>query len=575
MTIPADQIVSVRPSVISAGGNAIDLNGLMLTQNPRVPFGSVLSYPSKPAVSAALGADSADTDAASIYFGSYTGALASPGQILVARYPLTAISAFLRSASLAAISITELQTFNDILSVNVDGYLRSASINLSGALTFSLAASTIQTELNTASGTQTLAAFTASISGNVMTVTGTIAGTIIPGQTVTGSNTPTGSVVLEQLTGLAGGTGTYQLGGTGGTVDSQTLTTIPTPVSVAFDSVTAALTITSGVTGTLSTMSYATGSLSGDLFFTQALGAVLSQGADAATPSDFMDNLVSISSDWATFFTNFDPDGGSGNTDKLEFAAWTAGTSDKYAYLAGDSDITPTLSVPASASLGQLVKANSYGGVCCIYDPNIYKIPAFFAGIGASLKFDQPNGRATFALKQQDGLLPTVTDGTVAQNLLSNGYNYYGAYATANTQFILSYNGSISGDFLWLDSYLNQVWLTANLQLAILDFMRQVGAIPYNALGFGLIANAVASVIAEAGAFGVFSPGVSLSSAQIAAVNAQAGANIAQALQQQGWYLIISDPGPVARQNRQSPICKFWYVDGEAVQQVTLLSVQL
>lgn len=572
MTIPASSIVSVLPSVLSAGGNALQTVGLMLTANTRVPIGSVATYASAAAGSAALGASSVDAAAMGIYFGSYSGATQTPAQILVAQYNTTAVSAYLRSASLAAVSLTALQAFNGPLNVAIDGYLRSASINLSGAVSFSGAAATIQGALN--SGLTTLATFTASIAGTTLTVTGTLTGTLVPGQTVTGSNTAANSIILSQLTGLANGTGTYLLAQSTGTVTSQTLSSTPTALGVTFDSVTSAFVIQSALTGTLSTAAFASGTLATELGLTQALGAVLSQGAAAATPSTFMAGIVALTTNWATFFLNFNPDS-SGNSTKLAFAAWTSTTNNQYAYLAGDTDVNPTLSTPASSSLGQLIAAAGYSGTSVIYDPNVYPVAAFVAGAAASINFNAVNGRITFAFKSQSGLAATVTSLLAAQNLLANNYNFYGAYATANQGFQFYYNGSISGPFSWLDSYINQIWLNAQFQLALVTFLTAVRSVPYNPAGFGMIANALSGVIAQGLSFGAYSAGVTLSASQIVAVNQAAGANIAATLQTQGWYLQVRDPGPQVRAARGSPLCTFWYVDGESVQQITLSSVQM
>ena len=40
-TIPFSQVVQVVPSVLSANGIAVDLNGLVLTQNALAPYGTV------------------------------------------------------------------------------------------------------------------------------------------------------------------------------------------------------------------------------------------------------------------------------------------------------------------------------------------------------------------------------------------------------------------------------------------------------------------------------------------------------------------------------------------------------
>ena len=51
-TIPASTVVDVIPSVLNAGGSALDLIGLCLTPFKRTPIGSVLSFPTQAAVAA-------------------------------------------------------------------------------------------------------------------------------------------------------------------------------------------------------------------------------------------------------------------------------------------------------------------------------------------------------------------------------------------------------------------------------------------------------------------------------------------------------------------------------------------
>ena len=81
--------------------------------------------------------------------------------------------------------------------------------------------------------------------------------------------------------------------------------------------------------------------------------------------------------------------------------------------------------------------------------------------------------------------------------------------------------------------------------------------------------------ITDMGNFGAWVSGVTLSGSQIAAVNAQAGANIAGTLQNQGWYLNVSDPGATASASRLSPNITFFYTDGGNVNQIVVNSVDL
>jgi len=54
-TIPASAIVNVQPNVLAAGGSAIDIIGLLLTTDIRVPIGSVMDFASAAAIDAYFG----------------------------------------------------------------------------------------------------------------------------------------------------------------------------------------------------------------------------------------------------------------------------------------------------------------------------------------------------------------------------------------------------------------------------------------------------------------------------------------------------------------------------------------
>ena len=83
-TIPASQIVNVLPGVLSAGGNSLVLNGLVLTTNSRVPAGTVVSFPAATAVSSYFGALANETLGAAVYFQSYDNSTQKPGALLFA-----------------------------------------------------------------------------------------------------------------------------------------------------------------------------------------------------------------------------------------------------------------------------------------------------------------------------------------------------------------------------------------------------------------------------------------------------------------------------------------------------------
>lgn len=498
-SIPASAIVNVVPNVISAGGSALNLIGLMLTNSTRTPIGSVLSFPSPQSVASYFGSSSTEASLASIYFNGFDNSNVKPGALLLSQYNTADVGAFLRGGSLSAMTLTQLQALSGVLSISVNGSVKTSStINLSAATSFSNAATLIA------------------------------AGFTSPGFNVT------------------------------------------------FDSVSSAFLFTNTTTGASSTIDYATGTLSAGLMLTSATGAVTSQGAVAVTSqATFMNAIVAQTTNWATFLTTFDPDNGSGNTIKQAFAAWTNAQGNRYVYAAWDTDVTPTASTSATSSLGYLLAQSSSSGTAVLYSEANAQKAAFVAGAIASVDFTQTNGRSTLAFKSQSGLTATVTSQTTAANLQANGYNFYGAYATANQGFVFLYPGSISGKFQWIDSYVNQIWMNNALQLALVTLLTQAKSVPYNQAGYTLIRAACMDPINAAVNFGAIRAGVPLSAQQAALVNNAAGTAIDGILATQGWYLQILPATAQVRGARSTPPMTLWYMDGGSVQSISLASVEV
>lgn len=571
LAIPASAIVNVTPSVITAGGNALDLNGLLLTTNTRVPVGTVVSLASQTDVASFFGASSTEAALATNYFLGFDNSNMKPGNMLFAQYPTANVGAWLRGGS-TGLSLTQLQALTPgVLTVTIDGTPRtSGTINLSAATSFSAAAEIISLSL-AQTGPQT-AAFTGAIAATLLTVTAVGSGVLAVGQEVRGSGITAGTLIVSLGTGT-GGTGTYNVS------NSQSISSIAmtsnTP-TVSYDAVTGAFYVVSTTTGASSTIGYGSGAMAAPLGLTAATAATLSQGAVAATPSAFMTNIANISQNWASFMTAFDPDNGSGSAQKQLFSAWTNGTTDRYAYVAWDTDASPGASPNATASFGNIVQTANSNGTIAIFSPTQGPaLSAFVMGLIASIDFTETNGRATAAFRSQTGLTADVVNQTTAANLIANGYNFYGIYATANDNFTFLYPGQITGPFDWIDSYVDQIWLNNQFQLALMVLLKNAKSIPYNAAGYGLIRASLLDPINQGLNFGAFRSGVTLSQLQIAEVNNAAGKKVDDTLSTQGWYLQVKDALPQVRAVRGSPPLTFWYMDGQSVQRLSLASVEV
>jgi len=493
-TIPFSQVVQVVPSVLSANGVAVDLNGLVLTQNALAPYGTTLQFADAAAVQSYFGASSDEATVADIYFNGYNGGTQLPGNLLMTRYPETAIAGWLRGGSLANVTLGQLQAFTGTLAITVAGVVKtSGTINLSGATSFSNAASIIQ------------AAFTT------------------PGFTVTYSSTSSSFI------------------------------------------------FTTTTTGATQTMSYAVaGTLADNLNLTQAYGAIISQGADVGVPADFMANILTQNQNWATFMTVWE----ASMSEKEAFAQWSNSAAPRWLYVCQDSDIN-VLTADSTVTFGNYLQVNELVGTCPIYGDKTHA--AFVCGFAASLNFNRLNGRATLCFKSQSGLVPSVTNSTAYTAVLSNGYNCYGAFGSNNPANNTNWftPGSVSGSWLWADTYLNQIWLNANLQLSMVNLLTQVGAVPYNSQGNGLIYSAALDPINAAKNFGAIRAGINVSAAQAAEIQYATGVNAAPTIASQGFYLQILPATAQTRAARQSPPITLYYQDGEAVQQITMASIAI
>jgi hypothetical protein len=486
---------------------------LVLTPSTRAPLGQVLAFANAIDVGDYFGPSSDEKLlVADTYFLGFDNSHKKPGSILFTQYNEAAVAGWLRGAN-PGLSLNELKALSSgTIAFSVGGVTQtSSSISLSAATSFSNAAAIIE------------AAFT----------------------------TP--------------------------------------PFSVSYDSISGGFLFTSDDTGADATITAATTSaLATSLKLTTAAGAVTSQGADAAVQSPFMDGIITnVTQNWATFMTMFDPDGGSGATEKLLFAAWVNAQNNQYAYVSWDTDVLPTQSQPAVTSFGYLLDAANYSGTYAHWaadDDEGIKKAAFICGTAASIDFTQRNGRITFAFRRQTGLVADVTNQTVAHNLggdpqsigsKGNYYNFYGAYATRNDQFVWENRGFVSGPFLWFDSYVNQIWLNNALQLALMVLLGSVYSIPYNTQGYAQIEAACLDPISAALNFGAIRAGITLSQSQRAQVNASAGFEIADTIEARGWFLKIDDAQPQVRAARSSPNMTLFYTDGQSVQALALASIEI
>lgn len=585
--IPASQTVNVIPSVVPAGGGALDLLGLLLTQSTRPPVGRVLSFVDEIDVADYFGSGSQEAALATIYFQGPNNATALPGQLLVAQYPVSAVAGYLRSGNVSGLSLTQLQAINGNLTLTIDGTPATQAVNLSAATSFSNAGEIIAGDFSIKG--PSLGTLTASLATTVMTVTVALTFVLPIGAVVTGTGIGSNVYVAAYGTcnGQIGSTGTITLSTSVTTESAETITAFVPAVS--YDSVLGAFTIISGTTGASSSVAFATGPVATSLSLTSALGAVVSPGSAAQLGGEvaYMNAIIAITQNWLSFWTTWIPP----DANIENFATWTNGAlnGNRFRYVEWDNDVLNTEVQGPSAPWSFITSGNLSGTVRIHANPAVDttgQIAAFMASWAASLNFQQTNGAQTADFKSQSGLQPQVFTGGIANYIAGYGGNYYGDNTTANSAFVYYAPGAISGPFEWDDDYCFQVWLNNQFQLTYMELLTSIGRVPFNAVGdsqlYGALVGPTAAgsldgegPINQAVRFGMIQAGVNLSAEQIVTVNTAAGLDISAPLFNQGWYLQIVTAPPAVRAARGPKQVNFWYTTGESVQRITMNSIEV
>ncbi len=154
MAIPASHIVEILPRVMDGGSPDLELNGLLLTDNPLISASSlVLSFPSAAAVGAYFGPASTECAAAEVYFAGHAGKLTAPKAFFTARRIARAAPAWLRGGKVTR-TVAQLKSVGaGSLCLSIDNTAHSlAGIDLSAAASYSDVAATLETALRAVAG---------------------------------------------------------------------------------------------------------------------------------------------------------------------------------------------------------------------------------------------------------------------------------------------------------------------------------------------------------------------------------------------------------------------------------------
>lgn len=328
--------------------------------------------------------------------------------------------------------------------------------------------------------------------------------------------------------------------------------------------------IRSATTGEDSQISYASpGTLATGLMLTQETAATVSPGSDAVTMTDMMNKIINTNQNWILFNSLVELK----DDQKTELCAWANGSKNRFGYVVHDTSSTATIANNANCFVQKVVVANGYENIFPVYGSYLYGVTAL--AYAASVDFARTNGRVSFKFRGFSGLAPNVSDLATAQALKSNGYNFYGSYSLNKTMAKYTSDGAITGKFVWLDSFIDQVWINANLVGAYANLFTNNQSYPFNQNGYGAIQAATIDVANQALTFGAIQKGVVLDQAQIRIVNNTVGKDISATLYSEGWYLFIPTQTGSARLERDLKGAIFFYVDGQLIQSITMSSTAI
>ena len=335
--------------------------------------------------------------------------------------------------------------------------------------------------------------------------------------------------------------------------------------TIAFNSQFNAYILTNATSGATSVLTVPKGDIATALGFDTET-AVISDGQDANTVTDSMNNLTAKFQNFVTFTTLKEPS----DSDALLLAQWAtsrANTGVLYLYVCWDSDVG-NLDPNNTSIISEQLQAENVGATCMAYPD--FKMASFIMGVTASIAWDQANSTITYAFKHLSGVGATVENTSQANALDGHKVNYMGNFATRNDNFILSYNGSMLGEWDWIDTYINAVWLCNALQVQLMAMFETANRIPYTEAGYSLIRANCKDIIERALNNGVIDVGVNMSNAQKAELTRLLGADYSQEIYTNGYFLQIVDATASIRQQRKTPSMNLVYTYGGSVHKLVV-----
>lgn len=185
MPIPASQIVTVNPRLLTPGGNDLEFNGLLLSASELIPSSQLaLPFPDADSVGEYFGLESSEYQAAAIYFQGYNNSFTKPRAFYVGRRVAEDAAPFVRGGAFNALPSVTLAALKEVrdggMSLTLGSHAGAlGSLDFSGASALSDIAQILQTAIRAVSAggeAWTAATVTYSSLFDAFTITGGAAG---------------------------------------------------------------------------------------------------------------------------------------------------------------------------------------------------------------------------------------------------------------------------------------------------------------------------------------------------------------------------------------------------------------
>lgn len=286
----------------------------------------------------------------------------------------------------------------------------------------------------------------------------------------------------------------------------------------------------------------------------------LSQGAAAQTPAEGLANLKLLTGNFATFTNVFDVSSDTTNAFALAASEWAS--NNNYAFIQWNSS-----TVANEITFNTSLVAEDYANVAPNYAD--LSIASFVCGIAPCINYNAANAAIAYAFKQQSGLAPIDISDEDAANMVQDHINFYGDYVSNSIAYPNTVNfyqqGRISGQFVFLQNFINQMWLSNAIQNALIVLFSNAKIVGYNPKGYSLISAAITGVMAQALVNGVVTVGSQFSQDQKAILINQAGLDISPFLTQSGYYVQVQPVTGDQQASNVPPPTTVWYTNGGVI----------